>query len=185
MSQRHFYAGIGSRKTPADIMEIMAKFASAVEWNYNLVLRSGAAPGADQAFESGVRNPRNKEIFIPWRKFSNDPNHIVGFKTPQMEQEAERIAQRFHPNWAACSQGARAMHTRNVAQIFGYDLASPVMFVICWTPNGSGSGGTGQALRMAKAFDIPVFDLGLPDKGSVVADALNHITDTLESVRKL
>ncbi|NMA16004.1 MAG: hypothetical protein GX935_02005, partial [Erysipelotrichia bacterium] len=33
-------------------------------------------------------------------------------------------------------------------------------FIICWTKNGSGSGGTGQAIRIAKAYDIPIFDAG-------------------------
>lgn len=31
---------------------------------------------------------------------------------------------------------------------------------ICWTKNGSGQGGTGQALRIAKAYNIPIFDAG-------------------------
>ena len=36
-------------------------------------------------------------------------------------------------------------------------------FVICWTKNGKGTGGTGQAIRIAKGFGIPVFDLAIKD----------------------
>ena len=50
---------------------------------------------------------------------------------------------------------------RNYFQMFGtQEVARPVNAVVCWTPNGNGSGGTGQALRMAKPRMIPIFDLG-------------------------
>jgi hypothetical protein len=44
-------------------------------------------------------------------------------------------------------------------QVLGNYGNDPVEFVICWTSNGKDSGGTGQAIRIAKAFDIPVFNL--------------------------
>lgn len=37
--------------------------------------------------------------------------------------------------------------------------------VICWTKEGKRGGGTGQALRIAQHFYIPIFDLALPDAG--------------------
>ena len=49
---------------------------------------------------------------------------------------------------------------RNALQVLGTDGQTPVDFIMCWTPNGSGSGGTGQAIRIARALNIPVFDLG-------------------------
>ena len=52
---------------------------------------------------------------------------------------------------------------RNSYQVLGRNLDDPVEFVICWTPGGSGSGGTGQAIRIAKDYQIPVFDLGSPE----------------------
>lgn len=54
------------------------------------------------------------------------------------------------------------LHARNCYQVLGADLRTPTQFVICWTPRGSGEGGTGQALRIAKAYNIPIFDLAIP-----------------------
>jgi hypothetical protein len=49
--------------------------------------------------------------------------------------------------------------------------------VICWTSRGLGGGGTGQAIRIAKAHKIPVFDLGKPD----IEQPLSDFIDKMES----
>jgi hypothetical protein len=55
-------------------------------------------------------------------------------------------------------------------------LNDPVSFIVCYTPGGSGQGGTGQALRVARAYNIPVTDLGFythcADSGTGVLHAL-------------
>jgi hypothetical protein len=33
---------------------------------------------------------------------------------------------------------------------------------LCWTKGAAGGGGTGQAIRIARSRDIPVFDLADP-----------------------
>lgn len=58
------------------------------------------------------------------------------------------------------SGGARRLQARNSHQILGWDLNSHSDFVICWTKGGKGNGGTGQAIRIAKDYNIPVFDCG-------------------------
>ena len=175
-----YYAGIGSRETPKDILEVMTRFAGYAESKY-LTLRSGHAGGADLAFERGVHNAGMMQIFLPWNGFNgaygNQTGYTVGFKTPAIEAQAEKLAEQLHPAWDMCSQGARKMHTRNMAQILGPDLNTPVEFVVCWTLNASGAGGTGQALRLAHHLQIPVFDLG----GDLMAvcHALKDYTDRL------
>ena len=67
---------------------------------------------------------------------------------------------KYHPNWDNLSQGAKKLMARNACQVFGITGDQPVDFIICWTPNGEITGGTGQALRIAKDFNIPVFNLG-------------------------
>ena len=39
-------------------------------------------------------------------------------------------------------------------------MNTPSDFVICWTKGGKGQGGTGQALRLARDYNIPIFDCG-------------------------
>lgn len=49
--------------------------------------------------------------------------------------------------------------SRNSYQVLGENLSSPVDFVVCWTENGGLIGGTAQAIRIAYANKIPVFNL--------------------------
>ena len=86
-----------------------------------------------------------------------DKNYIVGCERPS--QEAMALAEKYHPNWAACKPGARALHGRNMHIISGIKLDKPVEFVICWTADGLASGGAGQAMRYAKGLNIPIINL--------------------------
>lgn len=153
------YAGIGSRETPADILDLMRRIALSLAKEGH-VLRSGAAPGADTAFEQGCDAAHGpKEIYLPWngfndRKVNNNPSVFLGANEYTYE-----IAARYHPNWSACSRGARSLHARNVCQVLGFSRDKPADLLICWTPYGRGEGGTGQAIRIANAYKIPVFDL--------------------------
>lgn len=148
------YAGIGSRSTPLGILCEMTRMATNLEL-CGFTLRSGGAQGADNAFEKGVKNPAHKEIFLPWRLFNNNTSgrYIVG-------DDAIRMAAHFHPAWHNCSHAARKLHGRNSYIIMGENLDDPVDFVLCYTPNGNGKGGTGQGMRIAMHYGIPVFDLG-------------------------
>jgi hypothetical protein len=154
----NFYAGIGSRKTPKETLALMTQIASKLR-DLGYVLRSGHADGADQAFEAGAAG--RAQIFLPWLSFNH---HVTTgdaniFAAPS--QQAHILAAQIHPNWAACSQAAQKLHARNMHQILGPDLKDPVRFVICWTPivNGIETGGTAQAIRLARSRNIPVFNL--------------------------
>jgi len=149
-----FYAGIGSRQTPAGILTTMTRFASAAE-DLGYILRSGGADGADSAFEAGVKLPFHKQIFLPWPGFNGNPSLLTG-----ASEEAFTMAAKFHPAWNRLSQAARKFHARNCHQVLGADLDSPVNFVVCWTPGGKVTGGTGQALRIAEHYGIHIFNLG-------------------------
>lgn len=169
-----FYAGIGSRETPPRMLQAMTQIGNHLA-QAGLVLRSGAAPGADQAFERGCDQANGeKQIFIPWAGFcgrEHQEGTYIGASS-----DALKLTEQYHPNWAACTQGARLLHARNAHQVLGKHLDEHAKFVICWTKGGTGAGGTGQAIRIAKAFNIPVFDLG---KENVLAD-LDTYMQTLE-----
>lgn len=146
------YAGIGSRKTPSNILSIMTNVAKQLDEN-NCILRSGAAEGADTAFEKGVHSNR-KEIYLPWLNFRNHPSKLVG------NDKCMQLMQDIHPAWHKCSQAAKKLHARNVKQILGNALNDPVDFVLCWTEDGTLNGGTATAIRIANSLDIPVFNFG-------------------------
>lgn len=166
MHTNKFYTGIGSRETPEDILTLMAQIAAYLAKD-GWTLRSGHAPGADQAFELGAKHMNGAmEIYLPWKGFEGaplklvDPRYMSRFPA-DVEEEATRVAEMFHPAWDKCSQGAKKLHTRNVYQIAGQDLLTASNFIVCWTKDGKRGGGTGQALRMAEYLEIPIFDLAI------------------------
>ena len=145
----------------------VAKFLASQKF----VLRSGHADGADMAFEDGVSNPELKEIWIPWLGFNGSTS------TRLPSNDAFLLAARLHPHWKKLKQGAQKLHARNGHQILGDDLQSPVSFVICWTEDGLVSGGTGQALRIAAEWGIPVFNLFNATDRSQLSEFLKVIRD--------
>ena len=58
----NLFSGIGSRKTPLEICKIMTRIGEKLQ-EKGYILRSGAAIGADKAFELGAKT---KEIYLPW-----------------------------------------------------------------------------------------------------------------------
>ena len=156
------YAGIGSRETPAHVLEIMATVANELAGR-GWTMRSGHAGGADSAFEAGARSANGPmEIFIPWSGFNggyHERDSVINAQVLPNWITANGIAGQLHPAWNKCSSGAKLLHTRNIYQIAGQDLTSPVNCVVCWTTDGKASGGTGQAMRFAEYLEIPIFNL--------------------------
>lgn len=171
------YAGIGSRKTPEDICRKMFAAGKAMA-KLDFILRSGGAKGADSAFESGAlaaagneESDVRTEIFLPFQRFNGHTSNRYG-----TTKAARIIAKEYHPRWDILSSLGRDFHARNVYQILGEDLHTPSDFVLCWTPNGSISGGTGQALRIAKNYGIPILNFAT-DEDDYISDFIFSISE--------
>jgi len=150
------YAGIGARKTPKNICQKMYNAGKSLS-KLGFTLRSGGAPGANIAFETGAdAGNGRKEIYLPWKEFNRNPSPRYG-----TTKEARLLAKEFHPNWENLGNTGRDFMGRNCYQILGQDLTTPCEFILCWTPNGKVVGETGQALRMAKAYNIPIFNFAV------------------------
>jgi hypothetical protein len=150
------YAGIGSRSTPDDLLRLVtlaARRLTSLGWT----LRSGHAPGADQAFERGAAI--DAEVFLPWPRYEHVVPCSAAYIQPAAAAAAYELAGELHPAWPRLSRGVRALHARNCHQILGPDLRSPVAFVLCWTPGGERVGGTATALRLADRHGVPVLNL--------------------------
>lgn len=153
-----FYTGIGSRQTPSNILNYMFQLASQLETNYKYVLRSGAALGADTAFEDGSKV---NEIYIPWIGFNNHKEICIN------SLEAREIASKHHPYWNRLSEPVKKLMTRSVLQVLGQDLKTYSDFVLCWTPDGCTNqksrsiktGGTGLAISVADSYNVPVINM--------------------------
>ena len=148
MNSKLYYTGVGSRKTPVYFLKLITMIAERLR-KQNYILRSGGALGADVAFESGAG--KQKEIW-----YAKDTT-----------KEAMEIAAYYHPAWEHCSDYAKALHGRNTFQVLGFNLKTPSLCLICWTPDGAikhgertrKTGGTGTAISIASDWGIPVFNL--------------------------
>ena len=132
-----------------------------------------------KAVDLGLAKESQFEVYVAdqynIRKSTLPRRHLAIVRNKDLISETERIASEVHPAWDRCNDWARGMHSRNCHQILGYDLQSPVDAVICWTPDGAVVGGTATAIRIAMKYDIPVFNLGVPDKESVLNDIKNFL----------
>lgn len=170
------WAGIGSRETPSEVLSLMTQFAAFMA-SKGHELSTGGAAGADSAFMVGAIEGK-AQIHLPW----------ASYKSPGLAQRGKQwriyttvtagsmeLAERYHPAWERCSPGARTLHARNGNIILGLDLNTPVAFVVCWTRGGTGAGGTGQALRLARDRGIPILDLGVFTEVEDMKAALNAL----------
>lgn len=135
-----YYAGIGARSTPEDVQARMTKLATILD-RKGWTLRSGGAKGADQAFERGCTR---KEIFLA---------------SDSLPLWAGVFTEHFHPNPSALKDYPHKLMTRNALQILGVDGNTPVDMVVCWTEDGKEIGGTSHAIKIAKFFDIPIYNM--------------------------
>lgn len=163
------YAGIGARTTGSEMLRLMSRVASRLG-ELGLVLRTGGAPGADQAFISGVADGF-VEIFLPWPSYEG-----LGGKARLSRPLAEafEIASRHHPAWGGLKESVRALMARNVHVLLGASLEEPVAFVLYWTEDES-RGGTAHALRVARAYGIPTIHLGKPGALEGIARLLTEL----------
>lgn len=157
-----YYAGIGSRKTPSEVCEKMTRIAEILSSKY--ILRSGGANGADSAFENGAED--RKEIYLPQNYFNSrkcDNKYYFNYQEMPGAVQAQKTVRLYHPAADNLSDYAFHLHSRNAMQILGKNMNDPVEFVVCWTPEGKFVGGTAQALKIARHYSIPIYNLAQPN----------------------
>jgi len=164
------YSGIGARLTPGIILNFWDDnpLSCLRRWGcwlgaLNLTLRSGAAGGADHAFESGCNIALGKkEIYLPWKCFNSSDSDLY-YIPPEAYEVAGDV---YGATWKFQKGATRKFMARNMMQVMGLGLDEPSKFVLCWTPDGctnkeqrtQETGGTGQAIAYADEMGIPVFN---------------------------
>ncbi|WYV99132.1 DprA-like DNA recombination-mediator protein [Pseudomonas phage vB_PpuM-Amme-3] len=183
-----FYTGVGSRETPAVVLDLMREMAR-IFAGKGLTLRSGAADGADQAFELGWLdwhlNARSRpdqhepraELYLPWDGFNkHGRDGCFGANiVPELDckitwEKAREIARSIHPAWDSVKKdgtpvmgrGPKALHTRNVYQVLGQTLDEPSRFLVGYAKldkQGNPKGGTATAMKLAERYGVTVYNL--------------------------
>lgn len=177
MSEK-YYSGIGSRETPDNVlvqMETIARLAA----KHKYILRSGGADGADSAFERGCRAASGQcEVYLPWKNFNQSRSSLYEVSTKALE-----LARHIHPYFDRMKRPAQLLMGRNMFQVLGLDLDTPVEFVICYTSDGcehyskyqpGKTGGTGAAIALASTLDIPVYNLYNPQNYDIVVNLFDR-----------
>lgn len=166
-------AGIGARATPSGIGTRMVIIGSWCRKN-KIWVRSGHAKGADWAFECGAQE--YCITYLPWYGYNADLKSKAKSHVFVVDAAAMALVEKYHPAAHKLSGSTRSLMARNCYQILGANLDSPVDAVICWTPDGKDVGGTSQAIRIARDYDIPILNMGLPqwDNSDKVIDWLDN-----------
>lgn len=160
----NIYAGIGSRETPPNILNIMTKCAIILAHD-GYICSTGAAIGADQAFANGSNIANGTAyLHLPWKSYEEEwVNSLTGdnilYILSRGDSAAYNSVEDYHPSYEKIKEksGILALHARNYNILM---KPEKVKFIICWTKNAGYIGGTAQALRIADDFDIPVYNLG-------------------------
>lgn len=158
---REVYAGIGSRETPDNIL-MMMQFISSFLCEKGYLLRSGGAKGADTAFEKGalVKTIFYTEQYAHWGMRERNASFTVNLYNEKVWDKAYKIACKYyHSDLNRRPVYVQQLMTRNVFQVLGPNLESHSDFVISWTKDGKASGGTGQALRIAKDYGLTIYNM--------------------------
>lgn len=173
------YTGAGSRDTPRPVGATLTALTRTLAQR-GYTVRVGGARGADLDFEVGATAAGdeiyNVELYLPWPEFCAREAHAARLPRPrpgrtEPSPAAYELAARHHPAWDALSPTHRTLHARNGHELLGADLNDPSRFLVCWTADGAdadhpptrATGGTGQAIRIAIAYGVPVFNLARPE----------------------
>ena len=152
-----YFAGVGSRETPENILQDMKSISSILE-EMGYCLKSGGAKGADTWFARGINTA---QIWLPWESFNNwERNENHDYKViEENDQFANEMVNKFHPVGKTLRGKTRLLMMRNTYQVLGFGGEPNSQFVICWTSDGEASGGTVQAIRIANHYNIPVYNM--------------------------
>ena len=185
-----YYTGVGSRDTPQNILHMMSQIGEYMAHG-GYCLLSGGATGADQAFEIGCDKVKGeKQIFLPWDGFGYDRHKDIGWAHwidndtifNGVDDRAMKIAEEFHPKWHMVGQAGRKMMARNTYQVLSTaSISSKSSLLVCWTPDGAidqttiKTGGTGQAIRVARAYGVKVWNLQRQDHvDTIMTKVIDH-----------
>ncbi len=164
-TQNRYYAGVGARQTPPDVLALMKRAAVWLRGR-GWTLRSGHAQGADQAFEEGAG--KDAISYLPWHGFEREVDfggRLITLAEPILLECYDSLVEmgiRYSRNGVKTS--VKLLHGRNYLQVMGPGTPDcpASLFVLCWAPldaAGKPQGGTATAINLARRHSIKVINL--------------------------
>lgn len=165
---KKYYAGVGSRETPDDVLLLMIRLGRTLA-DIGYTLSSGDATGADRAFWFGATlSPKHREvgcrIYLHKNGYQgrfNDPalGFLLATQFTETWEKAKQLAFTARGGFYGLGEGGIGLHTRNVYQIYGHTLRSRVQAIYYWAiPKGKTekvSGGTNTAVQISIKANLP------------------------------
>lgn len=152
---------IGSREAPERIASVAIKIGRALS-DRGVFAYSGGAPGMDSNFLFDYA-PERRRIILPENGFNglySNGRDIIDyneFDTHKAADEARKVAAHFDDQ----SEWTQRRYARNAMQILTEKLDTPTDFVLFWAVEKEGcvKGGTAIAVRLARLYGVPSFNL--------------------------
>jgi len=165
---------IGTRN-PDHQQERKARFLSyELSHSHNCTISTGAAYGIDEAAMKGALAEK-LNVYLPWSSYNREiiPDRAkIVVASERLHPHWYASVTQYHPAASRLKPGVRSLHARN------YGILEHADLVIAF-PNEDGGGGTGQAIRIAEALNIPVMQF---NKGAeavlmnqTLLTAVNHL----------
>ena len=164
---------IGTRRLSPGWRKLLLEFSRAMS-EAGWWVRTGAATGCDQTWAEHMRGPQ-VSLYLPWPTYEKEWWQGSGYRIQyRPTKEAEKITARYYPRpWKEVKPGVRLLHARNVHIILGPKCDKPADLVLCYTVDGGVSGGTGQGIRIAEGFGIPVLNVHWPQHQVLLQELLD------------
>ena len=157
-------AGIGSRDIVDNQqhLDLLTFVIDLIEKSREPIIQvsSGSAPGTDSIFEQIYLSRGRHNDFISYLPSNGFEGRWVDnrvYKIPNHEKCAY-YTETFHPN-KSLKPYVKKLMNRNACQVLGDNLDTKADGIVAYSPGGSKTGGTSQALRIALHFEIPILNL--------------------------
>jgi hypothetical protein len=180
------YAGIGTRYPVATAVPLLLKIAAFLAKRH-AVLHSGAADGVDQILSNAALASGGFAVLhVPWKTHADQyldtipadqrrrvTVQVLESRHGRRDHQAFASVERYHPESAALSWGARCLHARNYRIVVPQpqhrvDFVAALPAIV----NGEAVGGTMQGIRIAEDLRIPVVRLDLLSEQEVKRELL-------------
>jgi hypothetical protein len=132
-----------------------------------IIVDSGNAPGADQAYGRGVNSvdPSLLHLHLPWKSFeahavvAGNVVHLLGDLDTKTLGFYTELAAKYHNHWRNLKATVRPLMVRNSSIIIPPPATLATKRVIAFPSTKRGGGGTGQGMRIAEGEGIPLSDI--------------------------
>jgi hypothetical protein len=156
------YAATGNKEMPESFKPQVQRIGRNLE-KAGYILRTGGMEGLEDVIEKSVTK---LELHLPFKDFDGKQS-----KFTYTSDFVKGVAKMFHTSFDTLKPVVQTFLAKNVRLVLGKEGKSPAMFLIVWTEDGTEkaiektfkTGNSGNAIAIADAIGIPVFNLVRPD----------------------